>query len=202
MAGGAAVALSLAVVATLGLRYHGAPTPGRFDTIVDEWTVAQVGGDRSLASRVSMLGAVHVVVAVSLIAATWLAWRYRARAAAALVVLAPLATTVVAQWLLKPWVGRTLDGDLSFPSGHTSRVSALVVAVVLTMHSIGVSRRVLAIVGVAGIVVIAMVAWSMVAARYHYATDTLAGVLFGSAVALIGALAPSAVRLIIARRSP
>ena len=185
-AGGAVAVLAVVVVTAMGLRYHDAAVAGRFDTAVDSWTVTTVGRGQPVASAVSVLGTVQVVGAVALIAAVVLAWRYRAPRAAALVLLAPSATTVAAQWLLKPWVGRTLEGDLSFPSGHTSRVSALVVAMVLAVHSVGASRRVLGIAGGAGVVAIAAVAWSMVAAGYHYATDTLAGVLVGGAIALVG----------------
>jgi membrane-associated phospholipid phosphatase len=200
--GGAVVILAMVVVAALGLRYHGAPVAGRFDTMVDEWTVGAVGRARPVASAVSVLGTVQVVGALALTAAVVLAWRYRALGAAALVLLAPSATTVAAEWLLKPWVGRTLEGDLSFPSGHTSRVTAFVVALVFAVHSVGASRRVLGIVGGVGLAAIAVLAWSMVAAGYHYATDTLAGVLVGGAIALVGGtLGSIAVRPVTPGRS-
>lgn len=200
-AGWIVVVTAVVVVATLGLRYHDAPMAGRFDTVVDEWMVATVGRGRPAASAVSLLGTVQAVGAMALIAAVVLAWRYRALGAAALVVLAPVVTTVAAQWLLKPWVGRTLEGDLSFPSGHTSRVTAFVVALVLAAYSVGAGRRVLGFIGGVGLIAIAVVAWSMVAAGHHYATDTFAGVLVGGTVAVVGgALGPVAARLVDARR--
>ena len=196
------VVLAVVAVAILGLRYRGAPTAGRFDTVVDEWTVATVGGSRPVASAASLLGTVPVVGATALAAAVLLAWRYRALEAGALVLLAPMATTVAVELLLKPWVGRTMDGDLSFPSGHTSRVTAFVVALVLAVHSIGAGRRVVGIVGGVGLVAIATVSWSMVAAGYHYATDTVAAVLVGGVIALVvGALGAVTARLDTPRRS-
>jgi membrane-associated phospholipid phosphatase len=179
------VVLAVLVVAILGLRYRGASTAGRFDTVIDDWTVAAVGQARSVASAASALGTVSVVGATALTAAVLLAWRYRAPGAAASVLLAPL-------------VGRTIDGDLSFPSGHTSRVTAFVVALVLALHSVGAGRRVVGIVGGAALVAIATEAWSMVAAGYHYATDTIAGVLVGGVIALVGGALGSAT----ARRTP
>lgn len=185
--GGGIVVLAVVIVAILGLRYRGAPTAGRFDAVVDGWTVAAaVGGGRSVAAAESVVGTAPVVGAAALTAAVLLAWRYHALEAAALVLLAPLATTIAVEWLLKPWVGRTIDGDLSFPSGHTSRLTAFVVALLLAVHSIGAGRRVVGIVGGVGLVAIVTVAWSMVAAGYHYATDTLAGVLVGGVIALVG----------------
>lgn len=177
---------AVVIVAVLGVRYHGASVAGRFDATVGGWMVAASARAGSAASRVSMLGAAPVVAVAALVAAAVLVWRRRAPGASAFVVLVPLVTTVTVEWLLKPWVGRTLEGDLSFPSGHTSRVTAFVVALVLAVRSTGAGRGALRLIGGVGLAVITMVAWSLVAAGDHYATDVLAGLLVGSVIAVAG----------------
>jgi undecaprenyl-diphosphatase len=104
-------------------------------------------------------------------------------------VAAPAATGAVTT-LLKALVGRTLDGDLALPSGHTAGVTAvsLVLALLLVdlvgtplpapVAAMVVLLPVLAVPGV--------VALALVATGSHYATDTVAG--FCTAVAVTLAL--------------
>jgi undecaprenyl-diphosphatase len=189
-AGGAFVILvgaAVVAVVALGIRYHGAPVPGRVDSAVDTWAIDAVAGRRWVALAVSTLGTVEVVGVLAFALGTALAVARRA-GDAALVVLAPLFATILAEWLLKPWVGRTLEGDFSFPSGHTCRLAALVVALVLVAGRLGFRRWVVGVVAALGIAAVAAVGAAMVAAGYHYATDTVAGVLVGSAVALLTVL--------------
>lgn len=202
LAGGAFVVLAVVVTAFLGMRYHGVPMAGRFDGAVDTWVIHTLADHRPVATAVSVLGTVEVVGALAVVAAVVLAWLHRSRRAASLVVLAPLLTTIVAEWLMKPWVGRTLEGDLSFPSGHTSRATALAVALIIGARWIGLGRRMVGVVAALGLVAVVAVAWSMVAAGYHYATDTMAGMLVGGAVALLsaGVVELVAARLKAARR--
>lgn len=101
---------------------------------------------------------------------------------------APFAAGAVAR-LLKPAVGRTFEGFLAFPSGHTAAVTAL--ALVAGLLLISVARAPLAVaVSVAAAMVLlagAVIGLALVAVDWHYPTDALGG--FCTAITLVVALA-------------
>jgi undecaprenyl-diphosphatase len=170
----------------LAIRYRGASGPGLLD--------AQAMGRLGSALR-AYSGAVDVVVRagdpgpVLLIGVgtAAVAARMRRPRLVALALAAPLLTglvTTAAKWV----VGRTLDGDLSLPSGHTGAVTSL--AVVAALLSLG-RRRWSPVAPAAHLLLVTLVAATMgaalVATRAHYATDTIAGYCAGLAVTLVAA---------------
>jgi undecaprenyl-diphosphatase len=140
-------------------------------------------------------------VVVALVAGLLRAWR-----AAALAVLGMGLTGAVVEGL-KHLVGRTLDGQLAMPSGHTAGTTALATAVALLVLGRIRPRRPVAA-GAGALLVVtalaAVVAVTMTTLRLHYATDTVAGWGAGLAVTLAVAFTVDAAapRLAVLRAAP
>jgi undecaprenyl-diphosphatase len=114
--------------------------------------------------------------------------RYRGAVMIALAV--PLASGITE--LLKHVIHRIYIDFLSFPSGHTTATFALITCVAVLLIKPAATkapasmRIVLAVLSVGFGV---MVALGLVAARFHYVTDTIGGVAVGVGVTLAIALA-------------
>lgn len=108
------------------------------------------------------------VVAASAVAALW----RRQWLLVALVVLAPPAAIFLSR-ALKLLFDRNFGGGLAYPSGH---VTALTVVAGMAVLAAGGRRWALAVAAVA--VAIGMVA---VGSTFHYVTDTVGAVFFGTA---------------------
>jgi len=121
--------------------------------------------------------------------------RYRGAVMAALAV--PLASGITE--LLKHLIHRIYISFLSFPSGHTTATFALITCVAVLLIDPPATRApasmriVLALLSLGFGV---MVALGLVAIRFHYFTDTIAGAAVGTGVTLAIALA---LDLVIAR---
>jgi undecaprenyl-diphosphatase len=130
-----------------------------------------------------------VVVMISVLVAACLVTR-RWRGAVLAAVAVPAAAGL-AELVLKPLVGRTLLGALSFPSGTEARVFA-VAAVFAVLMADPVRPRIPAAVRLAAAVAVLLAAVAvgvaMVALNQHYFTDTLGGAAVGTAAALATAL--------------
>jgi undecaprenyl-diphosphatase len=100
-------------------------------------------------------------------------------------------------------VGRTRGDELAFPSGHTTSVTSLAVAVaVLALGLPGVSRAWRALVVLALTGVVTAVAVSLVARDHHDATDTLGAIGVALAVVLAAALVVDAWADVVADPGP
>ncbi|TFV59232.1 phosphatase PAP2 family protein [Mycobacterium sp. PS03-16] len=97
---------------------------------------------------------------------------------AVVVVVCPPAAIVTAQ-LLKRVFDRQLDGALAYPSGHTT---ALVVTAGMVVLVAGARRW--AVFGAVAATLVGMVA---VGLTFHYFTDTVGALLWGSAVVALAA---------------
>ena len=98
---------------------------------------------------------------------------------AAAVVLAPVVAIVLAR-VLKPLFGRTKEGALAYPSGHTTTMVVVIGMVVL-------------VAGGALWAVLAAVGWCLLgmlgqAVNYHYFTDTVGAALLGTSIVCVAAL--------------
>jgi len=115
-----------------------------------------------------------MVVFVVVVAAVCLAV---GRPRIALLALAgPALTGVLTSILLKPLVGRTIDGAESYPSGHTGAATALTLVVALLLASAVRSTAArIVIVVVLTLVVAATMATALVVQHVHYPTDTVGG---------------------------
>lgn len=168
--------LAALVLAVVAVRYAGEVAASRLDM----W--AQAAVDSLLpepgigALLIDFVGEpLGVVVLTALLAAVCLAL---GRRRLAVVAVAGVGLTAVVATVLKPLVGRTINGGyLAYPSGHTAAATVFALVVMLLLVDLLDVRRlsgVLLIVSGAGTGGAAM-AWAQVALGAHYPTDTLGG---------------------------
>jgi membrane-associated phospholipid phosphatase len=182
--------VGVATTVLLGALFAHHRQPGVLDAAVDARIQAGVGGQRKILNYLAELG--DLTPFGAMIAALFLAclvtrrWR-----GAALVALAVPAAAGISDLILKPLIDRTLLGDLSFPSGHETRVFALAVAFAVLMASpvwprIPATARLCLTVAV--LLAACAVAIALVGLDRHYFTDTIGGAAVGTAVVLATAL--------------
>ena len=166
---------------------HGAHTD-LVDSAVDSRVHASLAGHPELLHLLAWLGdlpAIAGMTAVLILAC--LLWR-RYRAVALLAISIP-AAAVITERLLKPLVGRTALGFLSFPSGHATGTFALATAItVLLAGAPSVPRAVRLAAVVTAFAVASAVAAAMIALGFHYFTDAVAGAAVGTGTVLATAL--------------
>ena len=121
-------------------------------------------------------------LAVGSASAAIVAWytgrRDRWRALACLI--GPPAAAALDQFVIKPLVGRLYQGELSFASG-----SVTVIAAVGTAWVLAVPRRFRPAAAVVGSLGVALMIVAVIALRWHYPTDALAGIVLGVGVVLM-----------------
>lgn len=181
-----------AVLATaaLGVRYAHTRTPGRFDRHLDAAIQRRVADHPHLVVHIVDLadpGSIIVICAV-LCALFLLLNRTRL---AVLAVLGPALAGGLVDLVLKPLFDRHIDTSLSFPSGHTAATASLALVVICAMVGPGrlqwpVGLRWL--IAVAATASVPIIAIALVGGGYHYATDTIGGLLVAIACVLSVAL--------------
>jgi membrane-associated phospholipid phosphatase len=183
------VALCVVITVVLGAQFAHQGRPGSLDRAVDSWLRAGLGHHPGLLNAGAWIGdAVPVtLITVALVLACLVARRWRG---AALVAVAEPVAAALTEFVLKPLIHRTLQGALSLPSGHSTRMFALAGAGLILLA--GPSRprmpaawRVLLV--LAGYLIATAVAVAMVGMGAHYFTDTVAGAAVGTAVVLVTA---------------
>jgi membrane-associated phospholipid phosphatase len=190
---GAVVAAVVLIV--LGALFVNQSTAGAFDRPVDRWFVDHA--DYRTALWLADLGnGPVVVVIVALVVGGCLGARYPR--GAVLAVLAPVASSVVTEWVVKPLVHRTKGGDLAYPSGHETGVATIAFVIVLLLLGPG-RQRLPTWVSMIGAVVAGglatLCALGLVASNYHYATDVIGGICVAAAAVLAMALLIDAIKL-------
>ena len=184
----AIVAACAVITALLGAWLgHGAHTD-RVDTVIDARVKAILPGNVKLLERLAWPGGLRATIGITavLVLVCVLRRRYRGAALAAISIL---AAAVITERLLKPLVGRTALGFLSFPSGHATGTFALATAItVLLAGASGVPRAVRLAAEVIAFGVAAAVSAAMIALGFHYFTDTVAGAAVGIGTVLATAL--------------
>lgn len=174
-----AVVVALAAVAFVVLAVHfaGTSTAGNVDTRVDA-VVDPVGmAHRWLVYRGVQLGSPPSVVALAF-ALSAICLLLGRRRLAVLAIVGP-GLTGVCTTLLKPALGRTIEGGFAFPSGHTGGATSLGLVAALLVISLVRPRTggALAILAAGAVVVGGGVGVAMSAANLHYPTDTIGGFL-------------------------
>jgi membrane-associated phospholipid phosphatase len=186
----ALVPLSGLGVLVLAWRFAGDEDPGRLDSVVDDGLLAHRGGHHvsQLVWLLSDLGsppALPLGILLLVVAAVSTGRRWPA---VTLAVAGPLVAVVLTEFVLKPLVGRTYNGGLALPSGHTTSIASLAWVFVLVFVASSTRpwwwRAGLALLAAA---VVSAVAGAMVATDRHYFTDTVAGAMVATAV--VGTLA-------------
>ena len=184
-----AVAAAAVVFTVLAVRFAGTSSAGavdtRLDAVIDPLGTAHLW----LVYRGVQLGspASVVVLAFALSATCVLLGRRRL---AVLAVLGP-GLTGVCTTLLKPALGRTIEGGFAFPSGHTGGATSLGLVAALLAISLVRPRTggALVMLAAAAVVVGGGVGAAMVAANLHYPTDIVGGFCTAVVVVCGGALA-------------
>jgi membrane-associated phospholipid phosphatase len=181
--------LSAVGALALGWRYSGTEAAGALDHQLDGQLVAHRGSHLGLLWHISDLGSPPALPLGVLVLAAVAALTGRRWPALLLTVAGPLAAVVLTEFVLKPLVGRTYEGGLSLPSGHTTSITSMAWVFVLVFVAGGRQRPWWLRAGLVGLAVLAVlgVAGSMVALNQHYTTDTVAGALVATAV--VGAVA-------------
>jgi membrane-associated phospholipid phosphatase len=191
--GRAAVVLVVAcagLIALLGILYGHQNQPGRLDASIDSWIISGLRGHQgALLVLRGLANPLPVAVITAAVALTCLATR-RVRGALLTVIAVPAAAGM-SEFVIKPLVHRTVYDNLSFPSGHTTGISAL--ASVLVVLLIGplhprLPAALRAALACAAAALAAAVAISLVGLSRHYFTDTVAGAAVGVSVVLVTAL--------------
>jgi len=186
-----AVLVCVAVTALLGLRFTGQAHPGRLDSAVDGWARGAATGHAGPLRLLEGLGnpVPATVMTAALVLACLLTRRWRGAVLAGVAVPAAAGLT---EGVLKPLAGRTMEGWLSFPSGHATGMFSLAVTCAVLLagppaRRIPAALRLSLVAGAAAAA--AAVALAMVGLGLHYFTDTIAGAAVGTAVVLLAALA-------------
>jgi membrane-associated phospholipid phosphatase len=163
------------VVALAGLHFAHQARAG----VIDRWMQDLIpSGKGAWLLWVTWLRYPPMIVAGSVIAAAVVFRRDRPRAVACLI--GPSVALVACELLVKPATGRTLGGVYSYPSGSTVGAAALATAAVLAA-----SPQWRTLVAAVGAVLSVWMSISVVALRWHYPSDALAGLAFGIGVVLL-----------------
>ena len=166
---------------------HGAHTDP-VDAAADSAVRVSLAGHPKLLEWLDWLGDLPAITGITAILVLACLLRRRYRGAVLLAVSVP-AAAVITERLLKPLVGRTLRGFLSFPSGHATVTFALATAItVLLAGAPSIPRAVRMAAAVTAFGVAASVAATMIAVGLHYFTDAVAGAAVGIATVLATAL--------------
>jgi len=188
---GAVLAVCVAVTAIFGVLYAHQSQAGWLDAGVDARVRSLLAGHPVLLNRIALLGSPVPMIAMTAAMALACLVTRRWRGALFVVIAVPLAEALTG-WVLKPLIGRTLHGYLSFPSGHTTGVFAVaaVLAVLLTgplRPRLAAPVRLLCV--LAAIAAASATATAMVGMGAHYFTDTVGGVAVAVGAVLATALA-------------
>jgi membrane-associated phospholipid phosphatase len=170
------------VLAVFAARYANGASPRWFD-VQAESVIAAVPRSGRLWGMVLSLGnpPQAVVVAVVLAAVAQVFGRNRL----ALLAIAGPALTGAATSALKPLVGRILNGDLTYPSGHAAAATSFGLATALLLISVlHLGRTSAALILAAGASLAgSTMATALIVRGWHYPTDTIGG--FCTAIAVV-----------------
>ena len=186
-----AIACCAVVVAVLGVFAANRSRGNAVDRPVDSWLRHNLVSHHDVVHDVAYLGGgqLGVVLAAVLIVACLLARRVNG---AILALVSFLVSIGLTEFVLKPLVHETINGSLTYPSGHTASVFTLtaVVGVLMLNPPLKRLRPLVRALLLAGLVVVSCaVAIATIALNYHYFTDTVAGAALAVGVVLAGALA-------------
>jgi membrane-associated phospholipid phosphatase len=178
------------VTTCLALAFGHQGRADRLDAAVDARIQSALGGYQGPLHLLTRLGGLLSVTALTaaLVLACLVTRRWRGAALAGLAVPAAVALT---EYVLKPFVGRSISGYHSFPSGHATAMFALAATCAVLLANpprprLPCAVRVLLVAGAA--LVAAAVPVAMVALGFHYFTDIVAGTAVGIGMVLVTAL--------------
>ena len=197
----AAVTVGCAIlVAALGALFAGQSTADAFDRAADAPVISLFAGHGGLALWLASPGTTIPAVVLSAVIAVACLLTGRIRGALLAIAAVPVAVGLC-EVLIKPLVHRTYIGQVVYPSGHTATVFALAATITvlllasprpamarpamtrpaMTRPAMARPLRVL-ILSVAYLAAVAVVV-GVIAVRFHYFSDTVAGAAVGTGTA-------------------
>jgi membrane-associated phospholipid phosphatase len=170
------------LVGVLGVLFADQSTADGFDHAVDTPVITALAGHNILIVRLAYPGTTMPAAALSLIIAVACLITRRFRGAVLAVAAVPVAVGLC-ELLVKPLVHRTYIGQVVYPSGHAATIFALAATVTVLLFAPprpAMPRwlRIL-ILAVAYLTCVAVVV-GVIALRFHYFTDTVAGAAVGT----------------------
>ncbi len=181
-----AAACCAALVAVLGIFAAHRSAGNAVDRPIDSWVMRELGSHAGALVDISYLGGrLEVAGLTALLVLACLAAR-RVNGAL-LAVISVVVTVGLTEFVLKPLVDETIKGSLTYPSGHTSSLFALigVVGVLMLAPPGKRPRPIVRLLLVLGLVLVGcIVAVTLIALDYHYFTDTVAGAGVGIGVVI------------------
>lgn len=175
------LAACVIVVVVLGALFKGQATADGFDNAVDSPFIRLFAGHGNLLLWLAFPGTLVPAIAVSVVVAAGCVVAGRLNGAVLALAAVP-AGAGLDDHLLKHVFDRTALGGLSFPSGHTTTIVALTatVAVLVLIPPQKAGTRLPRVLLVAACCAVsAVVASAVIALRWHYFTDTVAGAAVG-----------------------
>jgi membrane-associated phospholipid phosphatase len=169
------------LVAALGALFAGQSTADAFDRTVDSPIITVFAGHRGLALWLAFPGTtIPAVVLTAVIAIACLVTGRRS--GAVLAILAVPVTAGLTDGLIKPLVHRVYIGQVVYPSGHTAIIAALaatVTVLLLASPRPALARPLRVMILAVTYLAVAAVVVGVIAVRFHYFTDTVAGAAVG-----------------------
>jgi undecaprenyl-diphosphatase len=165
------------LVAALGILFADQSRASWLDHVVDSPIISTLGVHGLTAYRLASPGTLGPAVLISGAIAV-ICLRFRRINGAVLALLAVPVSDGLDDGILKPLIGRTDLGQLTYPSGHTTAVFALAttVAILILVPPQESRTRVLRVLLVLGSVAVSLiVAVAVIALEWHYFTDTIGG---------------------------
>lgn len=178
---GAVVICCVIVVAVLGALFAHKTKAGSFDNAIDSPVIRLLSGHGGLAYHLAYPGTLYPAVLLSGIVVVICLLTSRLNGVALAIATVPVADGLD-DGLLKHLVDRTYFGQLTYPSGHTTAVFALVTTVVVVFLIPAQpyrARTIRVLLAAAGCLVGVTVAVAVIALRWHTFTDTVAGAAVG-----------------------
>jgi membrane-associated phospholipid phosphatase len=185
----AIVVVCAAVTAVLGAWLRHETSPGWVDAAVDARLVADLDRHPLLQAVLVWPGAPVLVTAMAAALVLACILRRRYGEAVFVAISVPVAAAITER-LLKPLIGPTSWGSLSFPSGHVTGVVALATAVMvlLARAPARVPRALRLVLAFTAFLIAAGVASGVIGANMHHFTDTVGGAAVGTGTVLLTAL--------------
>jgi membrane-associated phospholipid phosphatase len=169
------------LVVVLGVLFAHQSTADRFDHAVDSPVITAFAGHPALALRLASLGTTTPAIVLSVVITLACLITRRLRGAVLAVVAVPVAVGLC-EVLVKPLVHRTYLGQVVYPSGHTAAIFALaatVTVLLLAPPRPAVPRWLRILILATAYLTAGAVVIGVIAVRFHYFTDTVAGAAVG-----------------------
>lgn len=183
------IVLAITVIVVLGMRYAHHDLPGQLDRSLDGTIGTHLSQEEPITRTLISLGdplpaavLIAVVAGAAAVARRW--------SGVLLTVIGTIGAVTITEVILKPLIDRRSGDALSYPSGHTTAVVAIAIAIAILLggaqrpHSIALRL----VASLAALATAAGAAISLVALQIHYATDTIAGTCVALATMLTVAL--------------